>query len=61
MGVGYQDLSYISCEQITDTINQSGLKGFYKCRSKFLEEISQPNNSYDVYTKKFSNPGEGVN
>lgn len=61
MGVGYQDNSYISCELVTDTQNQSGLKGFYRCKSSFLEEISQSNNSYDVYTKKFSNPGEGGN
>ena len=61
MGVGYQDNSYLSCELVTDTINQSGLKGFYRCRSKFLEEISQSNNNYDIITKKFSNPGEGGN
>ena len=61
MGVGYQDNSYISCELVTDTLNQSGLKGFYRCKSSFLEEISQPNNSFDIYTKKFSNPGEGGN
>lgn len=61
MGVGYQDNSYISCDLVTDTLNQSGLKGFYRCKSSFLEEISQPNNSFDIYTKKFSNPGEGGN
>lgn len=53
MGVGYQDNSYLSCQLVNDA---SGLNGFYKCKSAFLEEISQPNNSYDVETIKFSNP-----
>lgn len=53
MGVGYQDNSYLSCQLVNDP---SGLNGFYKCKSSFLEEISQPNNSYDVETVKFSNP-----
>lgn len=58
---GYQDANFISCELIKDTKNTDGLKGFYNCKSEFLEEISQPNNSYDVYTVKYSAPGRGGN
>ncbi len=59
--VGYQDSSYLSCDLVKDKNSTNGLKGFYRCKSAFLDEISQPNNSYDIVTKKFSNPGEGGN
>lgn len=54
---GYQNSNFISCELVKDNKNSSGLNGFYNCKSEFLDEISQPNNSYDVYTVKFCNPG----
>lgn len=61
MGRGYQDSNFLSCELIKDTKNSAGLKGFYNCKSEFLNTISQPNNEYDVYTVKFSEPGRGGN
>lgn len=61
MGLGYQDSNFISCKLVKDTKNSSGLKGFYNCKSEFLDVISQPNNEYDVYTVKFSEPGRGGN
>lgn len=61
MGLGYQDANFISCKLVKDTTNNAGLKGFYNCKSEFLDVISQPNNEYDVYTVKFSEPGRGGN